>query len=132
MPTFGPFFVLVPLAGIAFVAFAVWNEFARQRKALEVLKTYAEKDIEPPASVLSVLSRSSGPGDSMRAHPWSSATFFVILGVGFGALTFWFARGDTHITWPFVTGFGICAFVMVALAGGDAVRALTTRRANGA
>ena len=130
---FGQFFILIPLAGIAFVAFAVWNEFARQRKALDVLKVYAEKGVEPPPSVLAVLSRSSSPDGwgSMQANPWARAAFFVILGLGFAALTFWFARGDTHVTWPFVTGFGISSFAMAALAASDAVRALTAPRKNG-
>lgn len=133
MPTFGPYFILIPLGGMLFAAFAVWNEFARQRKALDVLRVYAEKGVEPPASVLAILNRSGSSGGwaSRQANPWASAAFFVVLALGFGALTFWFARGDAHETWPFVTGFGISAFAMVALASSDVVRAVTTPRKHG-
>ena len=51
------FWLIFPILGMGMGAFAIWNEFSRQKKALEVLKVYAEKGQEPPESVMQILGR---------------------------------------------------------------------------
>ena len=122
------FWIIFPVLGMGIGAFAIWNEFSRQKKALEVLKVYAEKGQEPPESVLALLNRSSSPGGGARArNPWAQVVYFGVMAAGFGAVTFWFAQGPG---WPFVLGFGIASFALAALAASTAVQALTTPRKN--
>ena len=117
------FWIIFPVLGMGVGAFAIWNEFSRQKKALEVLKVYAEKGQEPPESVLALLNRSSSPGGGRSRNPWAQVAYFGVMAAGFGALTFWFAQSSG---WPFVLGFGIASFALAALAASAAVQALTT------
>ena len=124
------FWLIFPIMGIGLGAFAIWNEFSRQKKALEVLKVYAEKGAEPPASVIAVLNRASSPGGTepprTLANPWARAAFFVIMSAGFGAMTFWTARSHAP-GWL----FGIAAFVMAALAAAALVNGFVSLHKNG-
>ena len=121
------FWIIFPVFGMAFAAFAVWNEFSRQKKALEVLKVYAEKGTEPPASVTAVLTQASTGQRSMsNPNPLALAAFFGVMALGFAALTAWCAFHPDR--WVFTAGFGICGFAMAALAASGLVQALTTRR----
>lgn len=134
MHPFGDFFWLLPIGGMALGAFAIWNEYDRQRKALDVLKVYAEKGQEPPESVLAVLNRASAPGGAPPAQqrgPWASVAFFAVLTLGFGAVALWFAQGDPQKAWVFIVGFAITAFAMAANAAAHLVQALGRSRANG-
>lgn len=115
------FWLIFPILGMGIAFVAVAGEFGRQRKALDVLRTYAEKGIEPPPSVLAVLSRAS---NEQKKNPMAAFALFAVLAVGFGAaalLSLYFV----HI-WAFVLGFGIASFVMVALAASNLVSALSS------
>ena len=135
MQLFREFFWLIfPIMGMGMGAFAIWNEFSRQKKALDVLKIYAEKGVDPPESVIAVLNRASSAGGARAQsgmHPWSRFGFFTVMALGFGALTFWFSMGKVAETWVFTTGFGITAFVMAAVAVGALVQALILRGSGG-
>src|ERR1700761_3337371 len=82
------FWLIFPIFGMGIGAFSIWNEFSRQKKALEVLKVYAEKGTEPPESVLEVLNRAS-TRPRRRGSRWSSAAFFGVFAAGFAGLAIW-------------------------------------------
>jgi hypothetical protein len=115
------FWLIFPILGMGIAFVAVFGEFARQRRALEVLRVYAEKGTEPPPSVLAVLSRASA--ENKRRTPLASFVFFLIMALGFGGVAWWFNTDSG--AWPFVLGFGIAAFVMAALAASNLVSGLS-------
>ncbi|MEO6379958.1 MAG: hypothetical protein ABIO37_18190 [Caulobacteraceae bacterium] len=127
------FWLIFPIMGMGMGAFAIWNEFSRQKKALEVLKIYAEKGAEPPASVMAVLNRASAPGGTSRstalANPWARAAFFVIMSAGCVALALWFFHWNPRSGG--VMGFGMAAFVMAALAAAALVTAFISHHKDG-
>lgn len=123
--------LIIPLAGMGIGALAVWTEHQRKQKALEVLRTYAEKGDEPPKVVLDAIAGASDtkrrdPAEYTPAGAWSRFAFFLIMALGFGGACLW-----THSwpvpssSWTFTMGFGITAFVMAALAASMLARALT-------
>jgi hypothetical protein len=122
------FWMIFPIFGMGVGAWAIWNEFSRQKKALEVLKVYAEKGQEPPESVMQVLGQASTPKARNRRNPWSGAAFFGVLSAGFGALAAWtyFGSGPAQ----FVTGWTIAAIALGALCASNLVAALTAPRQN--
>ncbi len=120
------FWLIFPVLGMGVGAFAIWNEFSRQKKALEVLKVYAEKGQEPPESVMRILSQASAPGSDRRSrNPMAGAVFFGVLSAGFAAMALWtFANGGPQ---QFVTGWTIAAIALGALFASNLVRALGGR-----
>ena len=114
------FWLIFPILGMGIAFLAVAGEFGRQKKALEVLRTYAEKGVEPPPSVLAVLSRASS---EKKKNPMASFVFFLVLALGFGVVAWWLGHGNEG--WPFLLGFGIASFVMVAIAASNLVSALS-------
>ncbi len=114
------FWLIFPIMGMGIAFLAVAGEFGRQKRALEVLRVYAEKGTEPPASVLAVLSRASS---EQKKNPMAGFALFAVLAIGFGAVVFWFAY--MGFAWPFELGFGIASFVMVAIAAANLVSALS-------
>jgi hypothetical protein len=114
------FWLIFPILGMGIAFVAVFGEFGRQKRALEVLRVYAEKGVEPPASVLAVLSRASS---DKKRNPMASFMFFLVMAIGFGGVAWWF--NQTAGGWPFVLGFGIAAFVMAALAASNLVSGLS-------
>ncbi len=121
------FWIIFPIFGMGVGAFAIWNEFSRQKKALEVLKVYAEKGTEPPASVLDVLTRAS-VSRPRRGGSMASAVFFGMLAAGFGGLAVWTYLNDGPSS--FVTGWAIATIPLAALCGSQVVRALSASRQN--
>ena len=114
------FWLIFPILGMGIAFMAVAGEFGRQKRALEVLRVYAEKGTEPPASVLAVLSRASS---EKKRNPMAGFALFAVLAIGFGGVTLWFAY--MGFGWPFELGFGIASFVMVAIAAANLVSALS-------
>jgi hypothetical protein len=119
------FWIIFPIFGMAFAAFAVWNEFSRQKKALEVLKVYAERGTEPPDSVVAVLTRAS-TGQAPKPNPLAQAAFLGVMAVGFAGLTIWCAFYPER--WVFTAGFAMCGFALAGLAASALVQGLTARR----
>lgn len=117
------FWMVFPIFGMGVGAWAIWNEYSRQKKALEVLKVYAEKGQEPPESVLEVLTRASTPTPRRSRSALSRAVFFGVLTVGFAFMAVW-----THANsgpFQFVTGWSIAAIALGALCASNLVAALT-------
>ena len=122
------FWIIFPVMGMLMGAFSIWNEFSRQKKALEVLKVYAEKGQEPPESVLQILGQASIRGARRRGSSWSAATFFGVLAAGFAGLAIWTYVNDGP--YPFLTGWAIAAVALGALCASNVVGALTAPRQN--
>ena len=123
------FWLIFPILGMGMGAFAIWNEFSRQKKALEVLKVYAEKGQEPPESVMQILGRASTASRDRRGRSaWSRATFFCALALGFAGMAVW--TGMTSGSYSFETGWTIAAIVLGALGLSALVTALSSPRQN--
>ena len=121
------FWIIFPVMGMLMGAFSIWNEFSRQKKALEVLKVYAEKGQEPPQSVLDVLNRAS-TRQRRRGSSWSGAAFTGVMAVGFAGLAI-----GTYVNegpWAFETGWTIAAIALGAICASNVVAALTAPRQN--
>jgi len=122
------FWLIFPIMGMGMGAFSIWNEFSRQKKALEVLKVYAEKGQEPPESVLQILGSASVRSPRRRGASLSAATFFGVLAAGFAALAVWTYATDGP--YPFIMGWTIAAIALGALCASNIVGALTAQRQN--
>jgi hypothetical protein len=118
------FWLIFPVLGMGIAFMAVAGEFGRQKRALDVLRTYAEKGVEPPPSVLAVLSRASS---EKKKNPKASFAFFAVMAIGFIFTAGWFDSNGG--SWPFVLGFAITSFVMAALALSNLVQALSKNSA---
>jgi hypothetical protein len=118
---------------IGFGLLGAYNSFLgyrRQRDALNLIKTYAEKGQEPPAALLEVLQRpldedgwdGKSPGNRQPTNYWSLFGLFTALGLGFlGASQLTNMDGDTD-------AFIVVAFVLGAVAVWALISALTCRR----
>lgn len=118
---------------IGFGALGAYNSFLRyrrQRDALNLLRTYAEKGQEPPEALLQVLQRpldedhwdGGASGSRQPTNYWSLFGLFTALALGFlGAGRFTGIDGGSG-------AFMIVAFVMGAVAVWSLISALTTRR----
>ena len=107
------FWLVFPIFGMFVGAFAIWNEFSRQKKALEVLKVYAEKGQEPPESVMQILGKASTPRARRRSSSWAGAAFAGVMSAGFAALAVW-----TYVNngaYSFVAGWTIAAIALGAI-----------------
>lgn len=119
--------LLFPLAWFVFGGFTSLLNYRRQRDALKLIQTYAEKGQEPPAALLTLLEKpidGSGmwdsPGDS-GGRPGDGAWFSVVL---FGVM----AAGFAYASWTDIYGAGeaflIVSFVLGALCLASLVSAL--------
>ena len=104
--------------------------YRRQRDALNLLKTYAEKGQEPPEALLKVLQRpldddgwdGQSPGRHRPTNYWSLFGLFTALSLGFlGASEMTNMDGDSG-------AFLVVAFTMGAVAVWALISALTSRR----
>jgi len=101
------FFVLIIVfgTGIAIAVSIAWFDHRTRTRALEVLRVYAERGEEPPASVLQALTWVSGwprrmpdPTDHTRdrlGRPYTRGSFFAhaaadaVFAAGFSAFAWW-------------------------------------------
>ncbi len=121
------FWIIFPVFGMGIGAFSIWNEFSRQKKALEVLKVYAEKGQEPPESVLNILDRAS-THQRRRGAGWSGAAFAGVMALGFAGMAIW--TGVNGGPFAFVTGWTLAAIALGAVCASTAVQALMASRQN--
>lgn len=114
--------LLFPLGWFVFGGFQSLLNYRRQQRALDLIKTYAEKGQEPPEGLLKVLDRpideegaamwgANKDGSSGRAGDgsWFSAILFGVMAVGFGygAYTDMYGAQDALIIVTFVLA-GLC------------------------
>ncbi|MFA4892393.1 hypothetical protein [Brevundimonas sp.] len=119
--------LLFPLAWFVFGGFTSLLNYRRQRDALKLIQTYAEKGQEPPAALLALLDKpidGSGVWESPNdryGRPGDGAWFSVVL---FGIM----AAGFAYASWTDIYGAGeafmIVSFVLGALCLASLVSAL--------
>jgi hypothetical protein len=90
--------IMVPslLFVAAIVIASLWMPHGARLKALEVLKAYADKGEEPPASVLEAVARMNQlptPPRQTRADHLAHFAGSVVLAVGLGLAAWWLAPG---------------------------------------
>jgi hypothetical protein len=115
------------MAWFVFGGFTSLLNYRRQRDALKLIQTYAEKGQEPPAALLALLDRpidASGMWESSNdryGRPGDGAWFSVVL---FGIM----AGGFAYASWTDIYGAGdaflIVSFVLGALCLASLVSAL--------
>ncbi len=122
--------LLFPLAWFVFGGFTSFLNYRRQRDALRLIQTYAEKGQEPPAALLKVLDRpideegaamwgaansggSGRPGDGA----WFSTVLFGVMAAGFAYASYADIYGASQ-------AFLIVSFVLGALCLASLVSAL--------
>ncbi|WP_291838139.1 hypothetical protein [Brevundimonas sp.] len=122
--------LLFPIGFMLAGAFNSLLGYRRQRDALNLLKTYAEKGQEPPEALLKVLQRpldedgwdGKSPGNRQPTNYWSLFGLFTALSIGFfGASYLTNMDGDSG-------AFTVVSFVMGAVAIWALISALTCRR----
>ena len=120
---------------IGFGLLGAYNSFLgyrRQRDALNLIKTYAEKGQEPPAALLEILKRpldedgwdGRSPGNRQPTNYWSLFGLFTALSVGFLGSRYVIGGLDDGA----VVAFSVVGFVMGAVAVWALISALTVRR----
>jgi len=118
---------LVFSAGAVITISILWLVFRGRMKALEVLRAYAERGEEPPASVIEALASVSGrthPAAAVPAQPptrgghLAHAATNAVLAAGLAGLAWWriSAFGDTS------AGVGIALLAAVFFTAGLAAR----------
>lgn len=120
--------LLFPLAWFVFGGFSSFLNYRRQKDALKLIQTYAERGQEPPAALLKVLERPIDGEDDWHSsgtgRPGDGAWFSVVL---FGVM----AGGFAYASWADIYGAGeaflIVSFVLGALCLASLVSALRSR-----
>lgn len=117
--------LLFPLAWLAFGGFSSFLNYRRQRATLKLIETYAQKGQEPPEALLRVLERPIDAETESRAYPsmraregnWFSVVLFGILAAGFGyaAYTDLYGLGEPATIVGFILGALAAAMLVQAL-----------------
>ena len=114
------FWLIFPILGMGIAFMAVAGEFGRQKKALEVLRTYAEKGVRAAG-------QRSGRAQSrqLREQKESEGEFRVLHDHGPGLhLRGWLVQRYRWLV-AVCPGFAIASFVMAALAVSNLVQAMS-------
>ena len=110
--------LLFPLGWFVSIGFSSLLNYRKQKDALQLIRTYAERGEQPPEALMKVLDRPIDAENESRAYPSSSGrsqgsvfslVLFTMLGAGFGFASYAdiYEAGDAFL---------IVAFVMGALA----------------
>lgn len=121
--------LLFPLAWFVSIGFSSLLNYRKQKDALQLIRTYAERGEQPPEALMKVLDRPIDAENESRAYPTSSGgsqgsvfslVLFTMLGAGFGYASYAdiYGAGDTFL---------IVAFVMGALAAATLVSLIFAR-----
>ena len=116
--------LLFPMAWFVTGAWSSFLNYRRQKEALNLLRTYAEKGQEPPEALLKVLDRPIdseteffGDASSPRRNngSWFSVVLFGLLAVGFGYASYadLYGGGEAFLIVTFVLG-ALCAACLVS------------------
>ncbi len=122
--------LLFPLGWFVSIGFSSLLNYRKQKDALRLIRTYAERGEQPPEALMKVLDRPIDAENESRAYDYGSGrrngsafslVLFAILAVGFGYASYAdiYGAGDAFL---------IVAFVMGALAAATLVQALVSRR----
>src|SRR5262245_49880654 len=81
-------------SGIVIVVSIAWFEYRKNAKVLDVLRIYAERGEEPPATVVQALTAVSGkpptpPAPTSRSWHLAHVAANTVFAVGLGAFAWW-------------------------------------------
>lgn len=85
--------LVFPIGGMIYAAFQSWLKYRQQKAMLDLIRSFAEKGVEPPETLLKQLdqplnldgeSRREARGVRSPAHYWSLVGLFTVLTLGFG------------------------------------------------
>ncbi|WP_298163183.1 hypothetical protein [Brevundimonas sp.] len=121
--------LLFPLGWFVSIGFSSLLNYRKQKDALQLIRTYAERGEQPPEALMKVLDRPIDAENESRAYdygshgrngPVFSLVLFTMLGAGFGYASYAdiYGAGDAFL---------IVAFVMGALAAATLVSLLFGR-----
>jgi hypothetical protein len=122
---FNFWWLLFPLAGMAFGALNIWLTYRRSSQAMEVLKAYVASGREPPAEIIAALhvappaSRGWPPRSVDRLDPvasWSAVIPFYAIGAAFAVAAFLIGARDVRLVFVVLAvAFGISSLGLTAL-----------------
>ncbi len=85
--------LIFPIGGMIYAAFQSWLKYRQQKAMMDLIRSYADKGVEPPEALLRQLDqplnldgedRSRERVSRSPAHYWSLVGLFAILAAGFG------------------------------------------------
>jgi Flp pilus assembly protein TadB len=123
---FSFWWLIFPVGGMAYGAFQSWLKFRQQKAMMDLIRSYAEKGMEPPASLLRQLDapleldgdeRDDRRRERSPAHYWSLVGLFAILAAGFGIAAWMGIDGHSG-------AFVIVSMVMAAVGVWSLINAL--------
>lgn len=114
--------LIFPVGFMLLGAFRTWLQYRSRREALDLIKTYVASGREPPAELLSKISRRLHDDDEderpryrrRRERGWYQVVLFGLLASGFAvaAATNMFGAGEAFVIVAFVLG-ALCAATLV-------------------
>lgn len=121
--------LLFPLGWFVFAGFSSLLNYRRQKDALKLIQTYAERGQEPPAALLKVLERPiDGDDDSWHTRrdgrpgdgSWFSVVLFGVMAGGFAYASYanLYEAGDAFLIVSFVLGALCLASLVSAMRSG--------------
>jgi hypothetical protein len=90
---FSFWWLIFPVGGMIYGAFQSWLKFRQQKAMMDLIRSYAEKGMEPPEALLRHLDapleldgdeRADRRHERSPAHYWSLVGLFAVLSAGFG------------------------------------------------
>ena len=126
--------VVLPFALLftaAIVIFTLWMPFKAKLKAIDVLKVYAERGQEPPASVVDAVNQIGRPPPppaprvQSRAEHLTHVAASVVLSIGAGGVAWW--RAHQPVPGGLMVWALIVAIFFAAAAAARLVAAISTR-----
>ena len=113
-------------AGVIIAVSIAWLEYRKRTRALDVLRIYAERGEEPPASVSQTLTSLSGYPSAAKA-PWTRGRFLshaapnTIFAVGLAGLAWWrfsaFGETGASVVVPSLAALFFAASLAAQLVG---------------
>lgn len=126
---FSFWWLIFPIGGMIYAAFQSWLKLRQQKAMMDLIRSYADKGMEPPEALLRQLDAPlelDGDEREVRrertpAHYWSLVGLFAILSAGFGIGAWMNIDRDSG-------AFVIVSMVMAAVAVWSLINALMFRR----
>jgi hypothetical protein len=103
--------VVFPLLWFFLNSGKLWAKHSHRRKALDVLKVYAQKGTEPPQELTKIIAAEMVRDTEMSGY-WRSAIFFGCMSLAFCLMAVFGVPGNSHGS----HGVTIVAIIMAVLA----------------
>jgi hypothetical protein len=111
---------------------SLWMQHQAKIKAIDMLRPYAERGEEPPASLLETVERLNRPGgppppEPTRAQQFARFAGSVVLSIGAGVIVWWRLPFQHGPPGPLMIAAVVAAIFFAGAAAAQLVAALTTR-----